>query len=95
MSSGINRPAMLAVHKDTRHAARNALKATFVIADLFSGHNAVSAPIIMPIDAGFAKLHIAKVAMVADLSCKKNNKFFMPNLTQNSAKAHRNLIGFL
>jgi hypothetical protein len=62
---------MLAVANVTRHAEIKALTATFVTSDLLSGANEEIAPIIIPTDAGFAKLQMANVAMAEDLNCKK------------------------
>lgn len=68
ISSVINNPAILAVISDTRHPEMKALKATFVMDGRRSGARALSAPIIMPIELGFAKPQIAKVAMADERS---------------------------
>lgn len=59
---------MLAVHKVTKHAAVKALRTTFVKEVRRSGQSPDNAPTITPIDAGFAKLHIANVAIADDLN---------------------------
>jgi hypothetical protein len=58
---------MLAVQSVTRHPETKAFRATFVNDDLLSGAKADIPPIIIPIEAGLAKLQIAKVAIAADL----------------------------
>lgn len=58
---------MLAVHRVTRHAAKKALMATLAIDGLRSGASPDRAPTMIPIDAGLAKLHMAKVAIADDL----------------------------
>jgi hypothetical protein len=55
----VNLPAILAVMKHTRLPQINPLTATCVITDLFSGHMAPKAAIIMPNELGFAKPQIA------------------------------------
>lgn len=62
---------MLAVINVTKHAETKALKATFVIEARFScAAKDDKAPIIIPIDAGFAKLQIAKVEIADDRAFK-------------------------
>lgn len=68
MSSVISNPAMLAVIKVTKVAAKNALTTTLVIEGLRSGAKADKPPTMIPIDEGFAKLQIAYVAMAAERS---------------------------
>lgn len=70
-SFGINKPATLAVMSVTKQPDINALRTTFVIAGLLSGANADNPPTIIPIELGLAKLHIANVAIAADLSYKR------------------------
>ena len=60
---------MHAVRKHVALPAMKARKATSVIAFLFSGANVTSAPIKMPIDAGFENPHSAYVAISSDLGC--------------------------
>lgn len=59
---------MLAVIKVTKHAEMKALTTTLVIDGLLSGASEESPPTMIPIDDGFAKLQMAKVAIAADLS---------------------------
>lgn len=68
ISSVISSPAILAVIKDTQQPDTKALNATLVIEGRFSGASALRAPIIIPIELGFAKPQIAKVAIAADRS---------------------------
>lgn len=67
ISSVINNPAILAVQRVTKHPDINDLKTTFVNEDFLSGASADSEPIMIPIEAGFAKLQMANVAIAADL----------------------------
>lgn len=60
-------PAMLAVRKQTAVPAKKARTTTPVICSFFSGAKEVKQPIMMPIDPGFAKPQIAKVAIVSAL----------------------------
>lgn len=67
ISSVINRPAMLAVTKVTKHAEIKARTASFVTSGLRSGARAEIPPIMIPTEAGLAKLQMAKVAIAEDL----------------------------
>lgn len=68
ISSVIKSPAMLAVINDTKQPETNARKATLVIEGLRSGASALKAPIIIPIELGLAKPHIAYVAIADERS---------------------------
>lgn len=57
--------------KVTKHEEMKALNATFVIEARFScAASEDRAPIIIPMDAGFAKLQIAKVEIADDRAFK-------------------------
>jgi hypothetical protein len=59
ISSVIRRPAMLAVINDTKQPETKARKATAVMDGLRSGASALKAPIMMPMELGFAKPQMA------------------------------------
>lgn len=62
-SGVINNPAMLAVMKQMIDPATNPRNATSTMTDFFSGHIALSAPIITPTELGLANPQIAYVAI--------------------------------
>lgn len=70
----ISNPAILAVIRDTKQPEMKARNATFVIEGRFSGARALKAPIMIPIELGFAKPQIAYVAIAADRSCKQKDQ---------------------
>lgn len=67
-------PAMLAVMKQIMLPEMNALTATDVISGRFSGHIALSEPIIMPSELGLANPQMANVA-IAELRSYGRNGF--------------------
>lgn len=70
LSGSIRSPAILAVIKHTIVPAMNARNATSVIDCRRFGAIADKAPIIMPMELGFANPQTAKVAIEALLACK-------------------------
>lgn len=72
ISSVINKPAMLAVMRETKLPETKARNATFAIDGLRSGASALSDPIMIPMELGLAKPQTAKVAIAADRSCDES-----------------------
>lgn len=68
IESVIKSPAIQALRKQTIEPARNALRATLVMDFLRSGANALSAPIMIPRELGFANPQMAYVAIAAERS---------------------------